>query len=82
MSFHAAIFDLDGVIADTARLHLQAWRQLAKELQLPWNDAMEEGLKGLERMASLEVILGHRSPDFTDGEKWPWPRVKTTATGR
>ncbi|MCX2780354.1 beta-phosphoglucomutase [Microbulbifer thermotolerans] len=69
MSFHAAIFDLDGVIADTARLHLQAWRQLAKELQLPWNDAMEEGLKGLERMASLEVILGHRSPDFTDGEK-------------
>ncbi|MFC6635446.1 beta-phosphoglucomutase [Microbulbifer taiwanensis] len=69
MNFRAAIFDLDGVIADTARLHLQAWRQLAEELKLPWGDNMEESLKGLERMASLETILGERSADFSDREK-------------
>lgn len=69
MNFRAAIFDLDGVIADTARLHLQAWRQLAEELKLPWGGDMEEALKGLERMASLEVILGERSSEFTHNEK-------------
>jgi len=69
MNFRAAIFDLDGVIADTARLHLQAWRQLAGELHLPWEENMEEDLKGLERMASLEVILGERSAEFSEGEK-------------
>lgn len=69
MNFSAAIFDLDGVIADTARLHLQAWRQLAVELKLPWGEHMEEDLNGLERMTSLEVILGGRSGAFSDGEK-------------
>lgn len=69
MSFRAAIFDLDGVIADTARLHLQAWRQLAGELGQPWGDNTEEGLKGLERMASLELILGERSNDYSEREK-------------
>lgn len=69
MNFRAAIFDLDGVIADTARLHLQAWHQLADELQLPWTMDIEEKLKGLERMASLEVVLGEQSDEFSEGEK-------------
>ncbi|MBB3063146.1 beta-phosphoglucomutase [Microbulbifer rhizosphaerae] len=69
MNFRAAIFDLDGVIADTARLHLQAWRQLADELQLPWTADSEEKLKGLERMTSLEVILRGRSVAFSEEEK-------------
>lgn len=69
MTFRAAIFDLDGVIADTARLHLLAWRQLAEELQLPWDSDREEALKGLERMASLELILGERRGEFSDREK-------------
>lgn len=69
MNFRAAIFDLDGVVADTARLHLQAWRRLAEELKLPWGEHMEERLKGLERMASLEVILGERCAAFSEDEK-------------
>ncbi|MFA0810237.1 beta-phosphoglucomutase [Microbulbifer epialgicus] len=69
MIYRAAIFDLDGVIADTARLHLQAWRQLAESLQRPWADDTEEKLKGLERMASLEVILGEESGNFSEEGK-------------
>ncbi|GAA5442392.1 beta-phosphoglucomutase [Microbulbifer sp. NBRC 101763] len=69
MIYRAAIFDLDGVIADTARLHLQAWRQLAEALQRPWADDTEEKLKGLERMASLEVILGRESGNFSEEAK-------------
>ncbi|MCO1335953.1 beta-phosphoglucomutase [Microbulbifer sp. OS29] len=69
MIYRAAIFDLDGVIADTARLHLQAWRQLADALQRPWAEDTEEKLKGLERMASLEVILGEKSSKYsTEGK--------------
>jgi len=70
MIYRAAIFDLDGVIADTARLHLQAWRQLAEALQRPWADDIEEKLKGLERMASLDVILGDESSSFSEEGKF------------
>ncbi|GAB2884441.1 beta-phosphoglucomutase [Microbulbifer echini] len=69
MIYRAAIFDLDGVIADTARLHLAAWQQLAEELKLPWPEDTEERLKGLERMASLEVILGEQGRKFSKKEK-------------
>ncbi|BBM03025.1 beta-phosphoglucomutase [Microbulbifer sp. GL-2] len=70
MIYRAAIFDLDGVIADTARLHLQAWRQLAEALQRPWADDTEEKLKGLERMASLNVILGDENSNFSEEGKF------------
>ncbi|WP_192879394.1 beta-phosphoglucomutase [Microbulbifer sp. A4B17] len=69
MIYRAAIFDLDGVIADTARLHLLAWRQLAEGLNLPWAADTEERLKGLERMASLEVILGNKSSEYSEEAK-------------
>ncbi|WP_445358617.1 beta-phosphoglucomutase [Microbulbifer sp. ANSA005] len=69
MIYRAAIFDLDGVIADTARLHLIAWQQLAEGLNLPWTADTEERLKGLERMASLEVILGEKSSNYTEEAK-------------
>ncbi|WP_444909908.1 beta-phosphoglucomutase [Microbulbifer sp. TRSA005] len=69
MIYRAAIFDLDGVLADTARLHLKAWHQLAQELKRPWAEDTSERLKGLERMASLEVILGEESDQFSEKEK-------------
>ncbi|WP_226649225.1 beta-phosphoglucomutase [Microbulbifer variabilis] len=69
MIYRAAIFDLDGVLADTARLHLAAWRQVAQELKRPWAEDTSENLKGLERMASLEVILGEERDQFSDREK-------------
>lgn len=40
-------FDLDGVIADTARFHTQAWHELADQVQTPWTPELEASLKEL-----------------------------------
>lgn len=54
----ACIFDLDGVIVDTARYHFLAWQRLAKELGVQnFNEHENERLKGVSRMRSLEIIL-------------------------
>lgn len=53
----AFIFDLDGVITDTAKYHYEAWKQLADELGIPFDLEFNEQLKGIDRMASLEKIL-------------------------
>lgn len=67
----AFIFDLDGVITDTAEYHFLAWRQLANDIGIDFTRADNEKLKGISRMESLELILelGGRKADFTDGEK-------------
>lgn len=54
----AVIFDLDGVITDTAEYHYQAWGIIAKELDLPFTREFNENLKGVSRIASLELLLG------------------------
>ena len=64
-------FDLDGVIADTARFHGQAWHQLADKVGTKWTPELADGLKGVSRMDSLEKILkagGHEN-DYTDEQK-------------
>jgi beta-phosphoglucomutase len=53
----ACIFDLDGVIVDTARYHYLAWSRLAKELNIPFNEQDNEQLKGVSRMKSLDILL-------------------------
>lgn len=53
----ACIFDLDGVIVDTAHYHFLAWQRLAQELGIPFNEDDNERLKGVSRMRSLEIIL-------------------------
>jgi beta-phosphoglucomutase len=53
----AVIFDLDGVIVDTAHYHFIAWKRLAKELGIDFNEKENEQLKGVSRMRSLEIIL-------------------------
>ncbi|MBN30475.1 MAG: beta-phosphoglucomutase [Crocinitomicaceae bacterium] len=53
----ACIFDLDGVIIDTASHHFIAWCQLADEIGIPFADEHNEALKGLSRLDSLEYIL-------------------------
>ena len=55
--FKAAIFDLDGVIVDTARFHFLAWRRLAEELGFEFTEKDNERQKGVSRMESLEVLL-------------------------
>lgn len=67
----AIIFDLDGVITDTAEYHFLAWGALAEELNIPFSKEFNEQLKGISRMESLEKILvhGRRATDFTEEEK-------------
>ena len=64
------VFDLDGVITDTAKYHFIAWRDLAKEINIDVDLKFNEQLKGISRMDSLERILAHggRSDDFTPEE--------------
>jgi alpha,alpha-trehalose phosphorylase len=68
-AFKAAIFDLDGVIADTAVLHHAAWKRLAGEIGLAFDDAIGERLKGVDRMGSLEIVLGDAGARYTADEK-------------
>lgn len=65
------IFDLDGVITDTAKFHYQAWKALADSLGIPIDETFNETLKGISRMDSLDRILahGHRENAFTPVEK-------------
>jgi beta-phosphoglucomutase len=53
----ACIFDMDGVIVDSAKYHFQAWRQLAIDLSIDFTEEDNEALKGLSRVDSLEHIL-------------------------
>ncbi|WP_314141489.1 beta-phosphoglucomutase [Buttiauxella noackiae] len=54
---HAVIFDLDGVVTDTAHLHFLAWQQIAREVDIDIDEQINEQLKGISRMGSLERIL-------------------------
>ena len=65
----AFIFDLDGVITDTAELHYVAWRALALDLGIDFNESHNEQLKGLSRMDSLERILAMSTDQFDAQEK-------------
>ncbi len=51
------IFDLDGVLVDTAKYHFKAWKRLADEMNIRFNEDDNERLKGVSRMASLDIIL-------------------------
>jgi len=54
----ACLFDLDGVIVDTAVYHYKAWKQLANSLGFDFTEHQNEQLKGVSRVRSLELILG------------------------
>lgn len=69
MPIKAVIFDLDGVICSTDEFHYQAWKALARELGLPFNRKKNQRLRGVSRMASLEIVLeGSRVP-YTGEQK-------------
>ncbi|HQG73068.1 beta-phosphoglucomutase [Tenuifilum sp.] len=53
----ACIFDLDGVVVDTAKYHYLAWKRLAQELGFEFTEQHNERLKGVSRMRSLEILL-------------------------
>jgi beta-phosphoglucomutase len=57
---HGFIFDLDGVLTDTAEYHYQAWQRLADELGIPFDRQHNEALRGVSRRRSLELLLAGR----------------------
>ncbi|MBE3084674.1 MAG: beta-phosphoglucomutase [Bacteroidetes bacterium] len=57
MRTSACIFDLDGVIVDTAKYHFLAWKKLADQIGIIFTENDNERLKGVSRMDSLEIIL-------------------------
>ncbi len=63
------IFDLDGVITDTAEYHYQAWQWLADREGLQFDREVNEKLRGVSRRASLEIILDGQSVDESDMER-------------
>lgn len=68
ISTKACIFDLDGVIVDTAIYHYKAWRRLANSLGFDFTSAQNEELKGISRIDSLKLILAWGSISKTDEE--------------
>lgn len=63
------IFDLDGVIVDTAKYHFQAWRRLANELGFDFTEEENEQLKGVSRAESLKQILSWGGVEKSDDEQ-------------
>lgn len=65
----ACIFDLDGVVVDTAKYHYQAWKRLASELGFDFTIEDNERLKGVSRMTSLNILLEIGKKELTEEEK-------------
>lgn len=78
MKLQAVLFDLDGVITDTAEFHYQAWKQMAEQIGIVIDREFNESLKGISRMESLERILQHGPQEYpyTEAEKEALAAVK------
>lgn len=72
MTKKAFIFDLDGVIVDTAKYHYLAWKKIASELGIEFTHEHNELLKGVSRVRSLEIILGLGNVDASQEQKDQW----------
>jgi beta-phosphoglucomutase len=69
MEIKAVIFDLDGVLVSTDEFHYLAWKELADELGIPFDRHVNERLRGVSRMESLEIILEKSDINFTQQDK-------------
>lgn len=69
MNKTAVIFDLDGVIVDTAKYHFLAWKKLANKLGFVFTEEQNELLKGVSRVKSLEILLELGGVTLSDNEK-------------
>lgn len=65
----AIIFDLDGVIVDTAKYHYLAWRKIANNLGFDFSEEQNEQLKGVSRVQSLEFLLNSGNISLSQSEK-------------
>lgn len=69
MKYQGIIFDLDGVICSTDEYHYLAWKALADRLGIPFDRERNNLLRGVSRMASLEIILEKSDKVYSDAEK-------------
>ena len=67
--YKGIIFDLDGVICSTDEYHYLAWKALADRLNIPFDRERNNLLRGVSRMASLEIVLEKSGSSFADDEK-------------
>ncbi len=69
--FRAVVFDMDGVLTETSHEHFLAWKSLAEELGFDLPDYVKDDVKGISRMASLEIVLkaGNLKRAYTEAEK-------------
>ncbi len=65
----AIIFDLDGVICFTDQFHYQAWKQMADSIGVEFDETVNNRLRGISRMASLDIILEKSHETFSQAEK-------------
>ncbi|AIF47013.1 beta-phosphoglucomutase [Dyella japonica] len=65
----AVIFDLDGVIADTAVVHRAAWERLAREIGAPFDEDIAARMKGVDRRGSLDILLERAPRAYGEQEK-------------
>lgn len=65
----AVIFDLDGVIVHTDKLHYEAWKYIADKEGIYFDEVINNRLRGVSRLASFEIILERASKTYTDEEK-------------
>ncbi len=72
----ACLFDLDGVIVDTAKYHFAAWKKMANALGFDFSEKENEQLKGVSRMGSINLILGWGGITLTEEEKIKWAAQK------
>jgi len=70
MKYKGIIFDLDGVICHTDNYHYLAWKELADNLGIYFDEMINNRLRGVSRMESLEIILeNHKGEEFSSEEK-------------
>ena len=69
MNISAVIFDLDGVIVSTDEYHYQAWKQISDQENINFNREINEKLRGVSRMESLEIIINHSDKNYSENEK-------------
>ena len=72
MNTKAFIFDLDGVIVDTAKYHFLAWKKIANQLGIEFTHEHNELLKGVSRVRSLDIILGLGKVEASQEDKNKW----------
>lgn len=76
MKYAAIIFDLDGVICHTDKYHYQAWKAVADELGIYFDETINNRLRGVSRMESFEIILERYDGSMSREEKENWTTKK------